>query len=61
MTVLSGWMAGYQRSWLVPYIVAGVVVWTVVVPQAMAYAQIAELPPEVGLWLHRGRWWPTPC
>jgi high affinity sulfate transporter 1 len=29
--------------------VAGVVVWSVVAPQALAYAQIAGLPPEAGL------------
>ena len=29
--------------------VAGVIVWSVVVPQAVAYAQIAGLPPEAGL------------
>jgi sulfate permease, SulP family len=30
-------------------LVAGVIVWSVVVPQAVAYAQIAGLPPETGL------------
>ena len=28
---------------------AGVIVWSVVVPQAVAYAQIAGLPPQTGL------------
>ena len=30
-------------------VIAGVVVWSVVVPQCVAYAQIAGLPPQAGL------------
>jgi SulP family sulfate permease len=30
-------------------VMAGVVVWSVVVPQCVAYAQIAGLPPQAGL------------
>jgi sulfate permease, SulP family len=44
-----GWLRGYRRAWLRPDVVAGVVVWSVVTPQAVAYAQIAGLPPEAGL------------
>ncbi len=43
------WLAGYRRDWLRPDLIAGVVVWSVVTPQAVAYAQIAGLPPEAGL------------
>jgi SulP family sulfate permease len=43
------WLHGYHRSWLVPDILAGLIVWSVVVPQAVAYAQIAGLPPSAGL------------
>lgn len=43
-------LAGYQRSWLVPDIVAGLAAGAVVVPQAMAYATIANLPVQVGLY-----------
>jgi MFS superfamily sulfate permease-like transporter len=42
-------MATYERGWLRPDVVAAVVIWSVVVPQAVAHAQIAGLPPEVGL------------
>jgi sulfate permease, SulP family len=43
------WARGYQRDWLRSDLVAGVVIWSVVTPQALAYAQIAGLPPEAGL------------
>jgi high affinity sulfate transporter 1 len=47
--LLPGWIRGYERAWLVPDVLAGVIVWSVVVPQAVAYAQIAGLPPSAGL------------
>ncbi len=43
------WARGYRRDWLRPDLIAGVVIWSVVTPQALAYAQIAGLPPEAGL------------
>jgi SulP family sulfate permease len=43
------WTVGYERTWLRPDLIAGVVIWSVVTPQAVAYAQIAGLPPEAGL------------
>jgi sulfate permease, SulP family len=49
MRLLPAWLSEYQRAWLVPDVVAGLVVWSVVVPQAVAYAQIAGLPPSAGL------------
>jgi high affinity sulfate transporter 1 len=47
--LLPNWLSGYQRAWVVPDVLAGVIVWSVVVPQACAYAQIAGLPPSAGL------------
>jgi high affinity sulfate transporter 1 len=47
--LVPGWLLGYRREWLAADVVAGVIVWSVVVPQAVAYAQIAGLPPEAGL------------
>ncbi len=49
MKLAPAWLMGYRRAWLVPDVIAGVIVWSVVVPQAVAYAQIAGLPPETGL------------
>ena len=42
--------AGYRRAWLAPDIVGGISAGAVVVPQAMAYATIADLPVQVGLY-----------
>ena len=43
-------IASYRRQWLVKDIVAGVVLITVLVPQGMAYAELAGLPPITGLY-----------
>jgi sulfate permease, SulP family len=47
--VLPPWLRGYERPWLRADVVAGLVIWSVVTPQAVAYAQIAGLPPQAGL------------
>jgi sulfate permease, SulP family len=47
--LLPPWITSYQRSWLRPDVIAGLVIWSVVTPQAVAYAQIAGLPPQAGL------------
>jgi sulfate permease, SulP family len=41
---------GYRRAWLRSDLVGGVATGCVVVPQAMAYATIADLPVQVGLY-----------
>src|SRR5215204_1398382 len=50
--VPPGWRAlsGYRRPWLVKDLVAGVVLTTLLVPQGMAYAELAGLPPITGLY-----------
>src|SRR5258708_7755032 len=53
---MVGWVPGlavlksYQRAWLAKDIVAGVVLTTLLVPQGMAYAELAGLPPITGLY-----------
>jgi SulP family sulfate permease len=47
--LLPGWVRSYEREWLRADLIAAVVIWSVVTPQAVAYAQIAGLPPEAGL------------
>ncbi len=42
--------AGYRREWLAPDVIGGISAGAVVVPQAMAYATIANLPVQVGLY-----------
>ncbi len=44
------WLPQYQRSWLRDDIIAGLALWAVLVPTAMAYAGIAGVPPLVGLY-----------
>ena len=41
---------GYQREWLRPDLIAGLTAAAVVIPKAMAYATIAGLPVQVGLY-----------
>jgi len=40
----------YPRAWLAVDVIAGLTLWGLVVPQGMAYAGIAGLPPEAGLY-----------
>ena len=44
------WLPHYDRRWLRADLVGGLSAGAVVVPQAMAYARIADLRPEVGLY-----------
>ena len=44
------WLPQYQISWLRADIIAGLTVWAVMVPEAMAYAGIAGVPPLIGLY-----------
>lgn len=43
-------LKGYRRSWLRGDLLAGATVAAYLVPQVMAYAGVAGLPPVVGLW-----------
>jgi high affinity sulfate transporter 1 len=44
------WLRGYQRAWLSADLVAGLAAAAVVIPKAMAYATVAGLPVQVGLY-----------
>lgn len=44
------WLRGYQTAWIGPDLVAGLTAAAVVIPKAMAYATIAGLPVQVGLY-----------
>src|SRR4029077_18914562 len=46
----SRWMAEYQPSWLLPDIVAGVTLAAYAIPVSLAYAGLAGLPPQVGVY-----------
>ena len=53
---MFGWVPGlqvvssYRRRWLLKDVMAGVVLTTLLVPQGMAYAELAGLPPITGLY-----------
>ncbi|WP_411269097.1 SulP family inorganic anion transporter [Rhodococcus sp. MTM3W5.2] len=48
--LLFGSLQGYQGKWARPDVIAGLTVWAVLVPEALAYATIAGVPPVVGLY-----------
>ena len=47
---LLAWLLGYRKEWLRPDLVAGLTTAAVVIPKAMAYATVAGLPIQVGLY-----------
>ena len=47
---ILSWLPNYQSGWLRLDLVAGLTAAAVIIPQAMAYASIAGLPVEVGLY-----------
>jgi SulP family sulfate permease len=48
--LLPAWLLGYQRARLSGDLTAGMVVTVMLIPQSLAYAMLAGLPPEVGLY-----------
>ncbi len=46
----SSWLPQYNREWLASDLVAAVVVTIMLIPQSLAYALLAGLPAEVGLY-----------
>jgi hypothetical protein len=50
--------SSYRREWLVRDVVAGIVLSTLLVPQGMAYAELAGLPPITGLYTSILCLWP---
>src|SRR5215813_14321527 len=44
------WLIGYQKDWLRWDVIAGLITAAVVIPKAMAYATVAGLPVQVGLY-----------
>ena len=48
--LLPEWLVSYRTDWLRPDILAGLTTGAVIIPKAMAYAMIAGLPVQVGLY-----------
>ena len=44
------WLPGYDRRWLRFDVIAGATVWGLLVPESIAYAGLAGLPPQAGLY-----------
>jgi high affinity sulfate transporter 1 len=44
------WLPAYRRDWLLPDLMAGLALWAVMVPEGMAYADIVDVPPIMGLY-----------
>ncbi len=47
---IAPWTVGYQRRWLRTDLLAGLVIGAVLIPQGMAYAQLAGMPAVTGLY-----------
>lgn len=47
---IADWLPSYQKEWFRPDLIAGLTAAAVVIPKAMAYATIAGLPVQVGLY-----------
>ncbi len=47
---ITAWAGAYQRRWLRPDTIAALTVIGLLVPESMAYAQIAGVPPKAGLY-----------
>ena len=47
---ILSWLPNYNRAWLNADVIAGLTLFGLVVPEAMAYAGIAGLPPQAGLY-----------
>lgn len=50
MNLLPHWLRHYQKSWLSGDVVAGLIVTVMLIPQSLAYALLAGLPPQMGLY-----------
>lgn len=47
---LPPWITAYRRDWVAGDLTAGIVVAVMLIPQSLAYAMLAGLPPQAGLY-----------
>jgi high affinity sulfate transporter 1 len=47
---ILAWLPAYQRAWLRPDIIAGLTVVALLIPEGMAYAEIAGVPPQAAFY-----------
>jgi sulfate permease, SulP family len=48
--LMPPWVRGYERTWLRGDVLAGITVTAYLIPQVMAYAEVAGVPPAAALW-----------
>jgi len=48
--LLPDWLKQYQFTWLAGDVIAGAIVTVMLIPQSLAYAMLAGLPPQAGLY-----------
>ncbi len=47
---ILSWLSKYQREWLRPDFIAGLTIMALLVPEGMAYAQLAGMPPQAAFY-----------
>jgi SulP family sulfate permease len=47
---ILGWLPTYESGWLRTDVIAGLTLWGILVPEAIAYAVMARAPPQAGLY-----------
>ena len=47
---ITSWIPSYERTWLRPDIIAGLTLWGILIPEAIAYASMAGAPAQAGLY-----------
>src|ERR1700712_3748752 len=47
---IARWLPGYQRAWFGADVIAGATIWGLLIPEMIAYASLAGLPPQAGLY-----------
>jgi sulfate permease, SulP family len=47
---IVGWLPAYRRGWLSADVIAGFTLWGLLIPEMIAYASLAGLPPQAGLY-----------
>lgn len=47
---ILNWLPQYQKTWLRPDLIAGLTVLALLIPEGMAYAEIAGLPPQTAFY-----------
>ena len=50
MSFVPSWLRHYQARWLTQDLSAGLIVTVMLIPQSLAYAMLAGLPPQMGLY-----------